>query len=341
MIRFLAWLVVVATTFGNGLPSAAQSAAEPPAETKIVLRVSRGFIHQLTGVHFRRTESMGKDSVAGNAQVLGKFDVKLRESETESAFDLRFDGAITTQMTTTRRPVEVHTHGTGSFCGQRRIVFEGKGFAGQPIELSVAHHSTVDAIHSLRGGLRGAIARRVAAPMVSRYLPGGDRQLAEEIRSGLSKTLEQETDNLMTVINNIRPIIRRGEELLIEDDLIPKGERHVYRAATKDYLMLSLGSANRRIARLPELEASKRAPLELWIAKREESKERRLQFFLKHWQLVVPLIEEQLARHDPELAKALDKKLHKVQMESVAGWHVVTFAPELRDLLVDAVPAKK
>jgi hypothetical protein len=333
-------LIVAAILIGQSIPVAAQP-AKPLPETKIVLRVSRGFIHQLTGVHFQRVEPISKNTTTGNARVQGRFDVQLRPSAIESEFDLLIDGEVSTQVMTTRRPVEVHTHGSGPFNGHRRIVFDGNGFTGQPIELNVAHHSSVDAILSFRGGLRGALARRIALPAVRRSLPDGDRQTAADIRARLSKTLEEETDNLMAVINKIGPLMRKGEELLIEEELITKGNRHLYRSATKDHLVLSLGMADRRIAELPEREASKSAPLELWIAKREESKERRFEFFLKHWQLMAPLIDAQLARHDPELAKSLEGKLHKVQMDSVAGWHVVTFAPELRDLLVGAKPANK
>ena len=77
------------------------------------------------------------------------------------------------------------------------------------------------------------------------------------------------------IIQHARPnpeklidISKQHRQLL---DLIPKGDRQLYRAASKDALLLSLGMANRRIARLPDLDASKRAPLELWIAKRSKS----------------------------------------------------------------------
>jgi hypothetical protein len=238
--------------------------------------------------------------------------------------------------------VDVFSHGFAPFTARRRIVHKDGEFVGEAIEIDTTHQSSLDEIRPFRGGLIGRMTRRIALPTVRRGLVEGDRQIEDEIRTQVSKIITTETDELMIVINKIGPMIKKGEELLIAEDLLPKSGLHLYRASTKDCLLFSTGLPNRRIAQIPVFHPDKHAPLELWIAKREESKEKRLEFLLKHWELVTPLIDAQLARHYPEFAKSFEGKLYRflnnVQIESVAGWHVVTFAPQLAERSIVQVP---
>jgi hypothetical protein len=316
--------------------------AQQLPETKVVLRLSRDFVLRLTGINYQLDEPIqtneGGNTIAGNAHINGKFDVKLYESATESNFDILVSGEILTQVTASRRAIEVRTHGRAPFSGQRHIVFNGTAYVGQDISMNVMHHSTLDAILSRRGGVAGALTRRIARPVARRALPESDRRADEELRSRLVKAFDEETTTLISVINKIGPIVKQAETLLIEEDLLPKSGLHLYRASTKESLLFSTGPAHQRIAKLPDIPAFKRAPVELWIAKREGSKEKRLQYFLKQWELIVPFLDEQLARRYPEFSKTFEgklyKSLNKVQMETVGGWHVVTFAPQLRQLSI-------
>jgi hypothetical protein len=49
---------------------------------------------------------------------------------------------------------------------------------------------------------------------------------------------------------------------------------------------------------------------------------------LKHWDLIKPLVLQRIALRSPELGKIVEQ----VQVDSVAGWYVVTFAPKLLEL---------
>ena len=332
-------LLAISSVFSIALSVTAQEPEKPLPETKVVLRVSRDFIHKLTGVNFKRDEPFGSNTngtqVAGNARVIGQFDVKLYDNEAGSDFDLLVSGEVRTQVTATRRPVDVFTHGFAPFTAKRRIVHKDGEFVGETIEIETTHQSSLDEIRPFRGGLIGRVTRRIALPTVRRGLVDGDRQIEDEIRTQVSKIITSETDELMTVINKIGPMIKKGEELLIAEDLLPKSGLHLYRASTKDSLLFSTGLPNHRIAQIPVLHPSKHAPLELWIARRDNSKEKRLEFLLQHWELVTPIVDAQLARLYPEFAKSFEGKLYRflnhVRIERVEDWHVVTFAPQLAE----------
>ena len=91
---------------------------------------------------------------------------------------------------------------------------------------------------------------------------------------------------------------------------------------------MSIGPPEQRIPSLPRLDVSKRGPIELWIAIKKASKEDLLNPVLEHWNLIKPFVLERIALRSPELVKIVEH----VQVESVEGWYVVTFAPKLLEL---------
>jgi hypothetical protein len=326
--------------------SAAQGPAEPLPETKIVLRVSRHFIHRLIGVGFQHGEPIDSNTrgvaTQGNALAEGTIDVKLHESATESKFDLLVQGEILTQIASTRRPVQVCAHGVAPFSASRRIVFDGATFTGEPLSIEVRNHFSLDDIRKARGGPAGPLTRSLARPFVRRGLADGDRQAEDQIRTQLSQSLGEQTAKLLVALNKVQPLIVQGEKLLIEQKLLSAEGLHYYRAATKEHLFLSVGRPDHRIPTLPTLDESQRAPIELWIAKRADKKEELALLFLTHWRDFQPLFAEQLRQRSPALAKELDgnfeKYLKDVRVVEAGGWHVVTFAPKLQPHLVVDLP---
>src|SRR5262245_63334884 len=131
MQRTLAYAVVSSFLC---LTHAASGQQPPEGETKVVLRVAREFIHDLTGKRFHRDEPVRTNGlggvVTGQARVDGRFDVRLEKSNNGSSFDLLATGDVQTQLVVSARPVNVHGHGTASFTGKRHFVFDGKRFSG-------------------------------------------------------------------------------------------------------------------------------------------------------------------------------------------------------------------
>jgi hypothetical protein len=332
-MKFASHLVVIfAMHLLQGVRAEAQQPARPLPETKVVLRISRKFIHELTGKQFKRNAPIDKNTlgatVEGSAKVDGTLDVKLHKSDNASAFDLLVNGEVVTQVVATSRAVQVHAHGVAVFTGRRRIVFDRNAFSGKAIEMNVTYRSSIDQICSFRGGAIGALARGIARPAVRRDLPDADRQAGDEIRTQLTDAIEKESDQLLVAMNKVGPLLKKGEEILREEKVLSARSVQHYLAATEHHLYMSIGPPNHRIPRLPRLDASQRGPIEMWIAINKASKANLLNPILEHWKLVKPFVLARIARSTPELVKIVEH----VQVESVEGWYVVTFAPKLLDL---------
>jgi hypothetical protein len=165
-------------------------------------------------------------------------------------------------------------------------------------------------------------------------LAEGDLQADDEIRTRMTQELEIEVDKLIAALNKIPPLVKQAYELIILENKSPPEAMRVYRAATKEHLLFSIGAPDRRIPNLPNLDKEKPAPLELWIAvdKNALTEERR-KAILANWRLIAPYLRSQLQRRSSELVKEVNEPLtrliEEVQMHEVAGWHVLTFAPKI------------
>jgi hypothetical protein len=330
--------VAMATSLAQTLPLEAQEPIKPLPETKIVLRVSRKFIHRLVGTGFQREEPINSNvdgvAVAGTALVSGRFQITLHESKTESEFDVLVSGEVSTLLTARRRPVEVHAHGAASFSGRRRFVHKGDLLAAEKMTLDARNQFTLDEICARRGGPAGAVTRRIARPFVRRGLAEGDHMADDEIRARLTPALETELDKLLAALNQIPPMVKQAHAVIIMENKLPPEGVRTYHAATKDHLLFSVGRPDRHIPSLPNLDKDKEAPLELWIGESKNApKEEHRKFLLQNWRLIAPVLLMQLERRSPELAKEvggpLAKLLEEVDLHEVPGWHVVTFAPKI------------
>jgi hypothetical protein len=316
----------------------AQEPDKPLPETRIVLRVSGKFIQELVGVRFDREEPVDtkveRIAVSGTAHVGGSFRMKLHESKTECDFDVLANGEVTTQLEATRRPVVVQVHGAAPFSARRRIVHEDDLFAAQAVTIDVRNHFTLDEIRPFRGGLRGALTRQIAPPFVRRAVADGDCHADDEIRTRMTQALESELDKLVVALNMIPPMVEQAHKLIIlENKPATEGVR-VYRAATKEHLLFSIGAPNRRIADLPKLDKHKQAPLELWISvEKNELTEERRKAILANWRMIAPYLRDEIQRRSPELVQengdSLIRLLEEVQIHEMPGWHVITFAPKI------------
>jgi hypothetical protein len=311
---------------------AQQPAADLP-ETKLVLRVSREFIHELTAKQFKRDEPIEMDFtgtvVTGSAQANGTTDVRIKASDNSCDFDLIVNGQVTTQLVATSRSVQMNFRGCAPFKGRRRVVFDEIFFSGRKVEVEATYHSTLDRICSFRSGLIGVLVRGASKSMIRRSLAEDDLKADDEVRTKLTAAIEKESDGFLATLNKVGSIVKQGEELLREEKLLSARSVQHYLAATERSLYISVGPPQHQIARLPRLRASEREPIELWVAIRKEGKPDRFSPILEHWKLVKPFILSRIAKQSPESAKILDQ----VHVKTVEGWHVLTFAPNFLDSL--------
>ena len=148
-------------------------------------------------------------------------------------------------MTATRRPVVVQIHGEAPFSGRRPVVHQDDRFISRPLTMDVCNHFTLDEICSFHGGVTGMLTRRIARPMVRRDLVDGDCQADAEIRDRMTKALEPELDKLVVALNQIPPLVMQANELLILENKTPREQMRFYRAASKEYLIFSIGGPDR------------------------------------------------------------------------------------------------
>ncbi len=310
----------------------------PMPETRIVLRVSGEFIQCMLGKSFQRDEPIATNvqgvAVTGTAHVTGKLRVALKESDVDSAFDILIDGTVASQITGKSRPVVIQAHGNATFTGKRKYVSIDDQFVAEPVTLSACNQFTLDRICAFHGGLVGKLTERIARPYVLRSLAEGDRYAEEEIGRRMIQALETEFEKVVEAANKIPPLVKQAHQMLILEGRAPSEKVRVYRAATKEHLLFSLGKEGRRIPDLPTLPKEKQGPVELWIAvSKDEQKEKRRAFLLQNWRHIVPFLRAQLQKRSPELTKDVDEPLSRllddVQIHVIPGWHVLTFAPKL------------
>ena len=175
-MKFLSqFLFISAYSLLQGVQAEAQEPTKSLPKTKVVLRISRQFIRELTGKQFERNEPIAKYSngatVQGCAHAEGTFDVKLQKSANDIDFDFLVKGEVSTQVVATRRLVQVLGHGVAGFTGRQRVVFDGNAFTGQSVEINATYHYSLDRACSFRGGLSGSLTRGIALRTARRNLP--------------------------------------------------------------------------------------------------------------------------------------------------------------------------
>ena len=319
--------------FLQSLPVGAEQPSADLPETKVVLRISREFIHELTAKQIKRDVPVDLNAngvaVTGTARAEGTTNVNIQASDNACDFELVVNGSVSTQLVATDRSVQVHLQGTAPFSARRRVVFADDAFSGHKVEVDTSYHSTVAAICSSRAGLIGNLARTTATWKTRRVLPEEDLRAADEVRLRLSAAIEKETDELLVTLNRIGSIVKQGEDVLREEKLISERSVQHYLAATERSIYISIGPPEHRIAKLPKTSASERAPIELWVAIKKPGKKDAFSPILANWKIVKPFVLARIAKRSPETAKILDQ----VQVKTVENWHVLTFAPSLFALL--------
>jgi hypothetical protein len=145
----------------------------------------------------------------------------------------------------------------------------------------------------------------------------------------LTGAIEKESDLLLATMNKVGPLLTQGEQILRDEKVLSARSVQHYLAATDRHLYLSIGAPEHRIPKLPRLDVAKRGPIEMWIAIKKASKDDDLfSPVLQHWKLIKPFVLQRITRRSPELARIVEQ----VQVESVDGWYIVTFAPKLLEL---------
>ena len=321
--------------------------AEPPAEApeggaRVVLRISRAFLADLTRQQFEqdqpiRTTADGA-TVVGCARVAGGFRVKLYASETASEFDLLVDGAVATRVEVTRKPVRVLLNGSAPFHASRRVAFDGTTFTPRPTCVGACYRSCLDAICTLRNGPAAPLVRRLARPVVLRSLPDADQKAGQDVRAQIGNEVTQKTDHVIEILNEVLAI-REGVHEFLRRQGVPVDRYRVTAAATEESLLAGFGFPAGESPRPPAAAGPPRARVEIWVRHRLGPL-LRMKLALagptleKQWaERLKPKIRERIAQHSPELATVVDEATHEIQLNPIPeepDWHVIRFSKRVR-----------
>jgi hypothetical protein len=329
-MKLLNQLAVAAGIFFlQGVQVKAQERTYKLPETNLVVRISREFVHQLTGKHFKHDEPIAKYTfgamVQGYAHVGGTFDVQLEKNPAAIGFDFLVKGEVSTQVMATRREVQLHTHGIAEFTGRRHVIFDANGFVGQKPELDATFCSSIYQVCSFRRGFVGSLQRGIALTTATRNLPEANDETRNELRTRLTANIEKETDRMIAAMNKVGPLLKKGEQILREQKLLSVSSVRQYLATTEEHLYLSIGPPEHRIPSLPKLDGTKGRPIEMWIAIEKANNNDLNNPILQDKNIAKSLVLNRIRKGSPEL----DKIVKQIQVEAVGGWLVVTIIPKL------------
>lgn len=326
---------LVGLLFASAIVTAAEPPTDPaPADTKIVLKLSRAFLDKLTRQRIERDEpirtaSMGA-TVTGTAHVSGDFTVVPQTSDSKIAFDLRVDGTITTRVGVARRPVNVSLHGSSPLRTSRRYVFDGTAFVGQPVCVSLCYHSGLDGVSTTRRGPLAPLVRRVARNAVVRQLPAADESAERSLRASVAAAAYRETDRVAGVLNAVVGLQTDTAELLGSMG-VRVDRRRLALATTDDAVLAGIGYAPGETLRLPARRGPQ-APVEIWVYHPLTPSQELLAALIlpkvdRMWtETIQPRIRDRLAAHSPDLAKFFDAARHEVLLKPLPDrpdWHLV------------------
>ncbi|HYH67492.1 MAG TPA: hypothetical protein VD866_22535 [Urbifossiella sp.] len=334
--RLMTLLVAVAAAG----PAAAQ--APDPTRPKVVVRVSRAFVENLTSRTFDDVSPVATTqkgaTIVGTSRLSGGFTVAFHKSPTEAAFDIRADGTVDTDLGVTRRPVCVALDGHAGFCAARRITFDGDTYAGGPVGVEANYASTLEGIGTLRRGPFAPVIRRVARPVVLGSLPEADRAAAAEVRARARDKMTEKTDRVVAILNAVHDVNAEVIQKLRDRDLVPDKGRPVL-ATTDDALLGGLGFPEGSPLALPAAAGGPSGPVEIWVYRPLSPAQRVLLDRIlaeakeKWGKDVKPRFVAEVARHSPDLARRAENATHEVTIDvpGAPGWHRIRFFRDLHD----------
>jgi hypothetical protein len=146
-------------------------------------------------------------NVSGIAHVDGVMDVRIyQKRDKQRIFELVLTADATSEGVADRRHIRVDAHGRAHLTAQRRIIFDGKTFSGQPSTVQANFHACVDAIHAQRNGVLRFVTVRLARPLVKLNLPESDRIVTEIIQCKVAAAFDEESDKVIRILNKLNPI---------------------------------------------------------------------------------------------------------------------------------------
>lgn len=164
----------------------------------IYVRFSHNFLKpflckQVDAEHAIRDRVLGA-AVSGTCRTMGQTELTLLENPRQAQAELRFTGECRFQTVGVADPVQVHSRGTTRFEARTNVKFDGQQVRHSPISTTARTSTTLTGITTSLGGLRGRIARRVAANEEARTHAQAEAITTERTRQRIAAAFERRVE---------------------------------------------------------------------------------------------------------------------------------------------------
>jgi hypothetical protein len=149
--------------------------------------------------------------VCGSARLIGDTTLDLVRCQKHALGNALVQGMIFTQTVGTQRKVTVCSHGCGSVCAVKPIIFTPGNVYGLPATASADTHTTIDDIQARR-----RFVERIAWKRAGKQLPQAEAIANAKTAARLQENVDEESVEMLANMNrdlnnSLRyPIIRRG-----------------------------------------------------------------------------------------------------------------------------------
>ena len=139
---------------------------EPPPR-QIVVRLSGELLAPLIERPIDEVQAVDEEILdaraIGQAHVNGQPRLTLADDPAAAAFRVTVTGTIVSRTVGRKGPVQIHSQSETRFTATKRVVFEpGRGFVGEPADITAETTSQTNAIKPDRGGVVGRVIERRA-----------------------------------------------------------------------------------------------------------------------------------------------------------------------------------
>lgn len=164
----------------------------------IYVRFSHNFLKpflckQVDAEHTIRDQVLGA-AVSGTCRTIGQTELALLENPRQAQAELRFTGECRFQTVGVADPVQIHSRGTTRFEALTNVKFDGQQVRHSPVTTTASTSTTRTGITTHLGGLRGRIARRVAANEESRSHAQAEAITTERTRQRIAAGFEKRVE---------------------------------------------------------------------------------------------------------------------------------------------------
>ena len=290
-------------------------AAKKPAETPIVLRISKQLIEELTDdeieVELPVVDRVGNIPIRGTVKTRSMVTVDIQTSKKTANCVLTADGKAHAFLTANAGPVTAHGQAWIPYRLETRITFDGVKFRAHPVKATLEVASRIDEICTRRNGPVARCVRRIAGRMIGNSKSELDAYLYRRAKSKFEVELAEVAKELVDELN----ATNRLDEMIAEH--FPESKSWNYHVSSTDKIILAaVGPKDAMIPKLrTDADGSMKASMDLWV--RTTWEERLVINAALVWNSTHNLLKEVLP---DDVAESLAKD---VKLTTEGNWFVV------------------